>query len=41
MDPSQEVQVRAGVLERINHVVRYIRASTRLGVNPPAPQVQS
>jgi hypothetical protein len=41
MDPSQEVQVRAGVLERIDHVVWYIRASARLGVDPPASQVQS
>ena len=39
MDPSQEVQVRAGIFERIDHVVRHIEASTRLGVDPPVIQV--
>jgi hypothetical protein len=41
MDPRQEVEVRTGVLERIDHVVRHIRASTCLWIDPPAPQVQN
>ena len=37
MYSRQEVQVWAGVLERVNHVVRYIRAGARLSVDPSAP----
>ena len=37
MYPRQEVEVRPGVLERIDHVVRYIRAGARLAINPSSP----
>jgi hypothetical protein len=38
MYPRQEVEIRARVLERVDHVVRHIRAGARLCVNPSAPQ---
>jgi hypothetical protein len=38
MNPRQDVQVRAGVLERVNHAVRHIRAGASLVVNPSALQ---
>ena len=38
MYSRQEMQVWPGVLERVDHVVRHIRASTRLGINPSALQ---
>ena len=31
------MQVRAGVLKRVNHVVRHIRAGTRFGIDPSVP----
>ena len=34
----QEVEVRPGVFERIDHVVQHIQASARISVYPPAPQ---
>jgi hypothetical protein len=38
MYTSQEVQVRPRVLKRVDHVMRYVRASSRLVVDPSAPQ---
>jgi hypothetical protein len=38
MHSRQEVQIRAGVLERIDHVVRHIRAGARLAIDPSSPQ---
>jgi hypothetical protein len=38
MYPRQEVEIRPGVLERVDHVVRYIRAGARLRVDPSAPR---
>ena len=37
MDPRHEVKVRAGILERIDHVVRHIRASACLTTHPSVP----
>ena len=34
MYPRQEVEVRSGVLERVDHVVWHIRTGSRLGINP-------
>ena len=36
--PRQEVKVWAGVFEWVYHVVRHIRTSALLVVNPSAPQ---
>ena len=41
MYSRQEVEVRSGVLERVDHIVWHIRAGARLGINPPAPQKDS
>ena len=38
MHPGQEVQVRPGVLKWVDHVMRDIRAGSRLDVDPSAPQ---
>ena len=39
MYPRQEVEIWAGVLERVDHVVWHVGAFSRLWVDPSAPQI--